>query len=104
MEFIRYYTMVASNSLAKERGAFPGINGSRYDYSEANIAFLKAKNIKPWSAPKPLRAYTKNFGMPALDWKSLEKDVKKFGMRNSCQNTIQPTGAIATISGLEDAR
>jgi ribonucleoside-diphosphate reductase alpha chain len=101
MEFIRYYTMVASNNLAKERGAFPGINGSRYDYSETNLAFLKAKNIKPWSAPKPLRTYTKNFGMPTLDWKSLEKDVKKFGMRNSCQNTIQPTGAIATISGLE---
>lgn len=101
MEFIRFHTMYASNILAQERGAFPGIKGSRYDYSEQNITVMKAKNIKPWSIPKPLHPYSKNFGMPKLDWKALESSVKETGIRNSCQNTIQPTGAIATIAGLE---
>lgn len=101
MEFIRFYTMKTSNFLAQERGAFPGIKGSRYDYSSENISLLEARGIKPWSAPKPLRAYTHSFNMPELDWKGLTKNIKAYGMRNSCQNTIQPTGAIATISGLE---
>jgi len=101
MEFIRFHTMYASNVLAQERGVFPGIKGSRYDYSESNITVMKVKNIKPWSIPKALHSYTKNFGMPALDWKKLESSIKKLGIRNSCQNTIQPTGAIATIAGLE---
>lgn len=101
MEFIRFHTLQASVQLAQERGAFPGIRGSRYDYSDANVALLKVKNIKPWSAPKPLHPYEHTFEMPDLDWHTLSKDIKKHGVRNSCQNTIQPTGAIATITGLE---
>jgi len=101
MEFIRFHTLTASNALAKERGAFPGIKGSRYDYSDANLAFLKSKNMKPFAQPKPLHEYKHTFGMPKLDWSSLEKEIRVSGVRNSCQNTIQPTGAIATISGLE---
>jgi ribonucleoside-diphosphate reductase alpha chain len=101
MEFIRFHTLKASNTLARERGAFPGIKGSRYDYSEQNLLALKAKNIKPWGIPKPLHSYKHIFDMPSLDWKGLEALIKKEGVRNSCQNTIQPTGAIATISGLE---
>src|SRR3989344_3514261 len=49
MEFIRFHTMYASNVLAQERGAFPGIKGSRYDYSDQNITVMKARGIKPWS-------------------------------------------------------
>ena len=101
MEFIRFHTLAASNILAQERGPFPGIKGSRYDFSETNITMLKAKGIKPWSIPKPLKPYKYHFGMPKLDWVGLEKSIRKDGIRNSCQNTIQPTGAIATISGLE---
>ena len=101
MEFIRFYTMRASMALAKERGAFPGIKGSRYDFSKRNIEAMKAVGIRPWSPPQPLYKYKHHFHMPSLDWKQLEKDLRKYGIRNSCQNTIQPTGAIATISGLE---
>ncbi|OGJ22479.1 MAG: ribonucleoside-diphosphate reductase, adenosylcobalamin-dependent [Candidatus Pacebacteria bacterium RIFCSPHIGHO2_01_FULL_46_10] len=101
MEFIRYHTLRASSQLAQERGAFPGIKGSRYDYSPQNAAVLKTKNIEVWSPPKSLYPYKHRFNMPKLDWKSLEADIRKIGVRNSCQNTIQPTGAIATISGLE---
>ncbi|HZZ98572.1 MAG TPA: adenosylcobalamin-dependent ribonucleoside-diphosphate reductase [Candidatus Saccharimonadia bacterium] len=101
MEFIRYHTLIASNQLAKERGAFPGLKGSRYDFTQQNVTMLAAKGIKTWSIPKPLHPYALNFARPVLDWKALEKKIHEFGVRNSCQNTIQPTGAIATIAGLE---
>ncbi|HKY74430.1 MAG TPA: adenosylcobalamin-dependent ribonucleoside-diphosphate reductase, partial [Patescibacteria group bacterium] len=85
MEFIRFHTLAASNILAQERGPFPGIKGSRYDFSETNITMLKAKGIKPWSIPKPLKPYKYHFGMPKLDWVGLEKSIRKDGIRNSCQ-------------------
>lgn len=101
MEFIRFHTLKATVELAKERGPFPGIKGSRFDFSKENIEILKAKGMKPWSIPKPLHPYKTKYMDKTLDWASLEKEIKKHGVRNSCQNTIQPTGAIATISGLE---
>src|SRR5690606_18286583 len=48
-----------------------------------------------------IKPYESEFSRPELDWKGLLKDLKKYGIRNSCQTTIQPTGAIATVSGLE---
>lgn len=97
MEFIRYHAMTQSVKLAKERGAFPGIVGSVYDYQ------TQSSNVKTqkWEVPKPIKPYEHEFGRPTLDWKSLLVDLKKFGIRNSCQTTIQPTGAIATIAGIE---
>ncbi|HAU99514.1 MAG: Ribonucleoside-diphosphate reductase [Microgenomates group bacterium GW2011_GWF2_45_18] len=101
MEFIRFHTLKTSVQLARERGAFPGIKGSRYDFTTANIESMKGKGIKAWEQPKPLRSYSSSFGQPKLDWKALTKEIRTYGVRNSCQNTIQPTGAIATITGLE---
>ncbi|MFH1244674.1 MAG: adenosylcobalamin-dependent ribonucleoside-diphosphate reductase [bacterium] len=90
MEFIRYHSMASSIELAKVRGAFPGIIGSIYD----------PQNIL-WSVPKPLVRHGTNFGRPAVDWKRLLSDLKKYGIRNGAQLTVAPTGSIATISGLE---
>ncbi len=94
MEFIRFHAMKMSIRLARERGTFPGLPGSIYDFSENGFA-------TKWKIPKPIRRYTYSFDRPELDWKGLKKDLKKYGIRNSCQTTIQPTGAIATIAGLE---
>ncbi len=90
MEFIRYQSMVSSIELARGRGAFPGITGSIYD----------PQNIK-WSVPKPLIKHSTNFGRSPVDWKKLQTDIKKYGIRNGAQLTVAPTGSIATISGLE---
>ena len=90
MEFIRYHAMRGSIQLAKERGSFPGIGGSVYDF----------KRIM-WEIPKPIGPYKHQFGRPKIDWQVIIKGLGENGIRNSCQTTIQPSGAIATITGLE---
>lgn len=90
MEFIRYQSMKTSVELAKERGTFSGIVGSIYD----------PQNLK-WKPVKPLIEHKTDFGRPEVNWKEIEKGIRKYGIRNGAQTTVAPTGSIATISGLE---
>ena len=102
MEFIRFHSMRESINLARIRGPFPGIQDSIYDFSSASVnSKLPKLKKRLWQRPLPLKPYQLNFNRPELDWDGLEADLKHYGIRNSCQTTIQPTGAIATISGLE---
>jgi ribonucleoside-diphosphate reductase alpha chain len=97
MEYIRFHTMKESIQLARERGTFPGIVGSVYDFSDQKP---ETRNQK-WQIPKSTKPYKYQFGKPEIDWQELIGDIKKYGIRNSCQTTIQPTGAIATVAGIE---
>lgn len=90
IEFIRFHTMMASVQLAKERGAFPVIKGSIYDPG----------NVK-WMPAKPLVKHKLDLGRPKINWDEVLNGIKKYGIRNAAQNTVAPTGSIATISGLE---
>jgi ribonucleoside-diphosphate reductase alpha chain len=90
MEFIRFHTLKASIDLARMRGAFPGITDSIYN--KKNFTYKLNKHlVKPELKLK----------RPNLDWKILLKELKRDGVRNAAQNTIAPTGAIATVAGLE---
>ncbi|MBW7959217.1 MAG: adenosylcobalamin-dependent ribonucleoside-diphosphate reductase [Candidatus Promineofilum sp.] len=90
VEFIRYHCMRTSVELARERGAFPAIEGSIYDPKR----FV-------WSPPKATVKNKKDLGRPAIDWKSLTADIKQYGIRNAAQTTVAPTGTIATVAGIE---
>jgi ribonucleoside-diphosphate reductase alpha chain len=90
MEFVRFHCMKTSLQLAKDRGAFPAIEGSLYD----------PKNLK-WSPPQPLAPYQHDWGRPAIDWNEIVKGIKKHGLRNAAQTTVAPTGTIATVAGCE---
>lgn len=90
MEFVRYHAMQTSIELAKERGPFLAIEGSRYD----------PNNLK-WTAPKPIVEHKSDWGRPVVDWKKIEKGLKKYGIRNGAQLTVAPTGTIATVAGCE---
>lgn len=90
MEFIRYHAMQTSIEMARERGAFPAIEGSIYD----------PRNLR-WTAPKPLSPYRSDWGRPRLDWKSIVSGIKQHGIRNAAQTTVAPTGTIATVAGCE---
>ncbi|MFN8385385.1 MAG: adenosylcobalamin-dependent ribonucleoside-diphosphate reductase [Anaerolineales bacterium] len=90
MEFVRYHAMVTSVELAKERGAFPAIEGSIYD----------KKNMK-WAPPKALVKHQNNWGMPPVEWEAVADGIRKHGIRNAAQTTVAPTGTIATVAGCE---
>ncbi len=90
MEFVRYHCMKTSVQLAKDRGAFPAIEGSLYD----------PKNLK-WTPPQSLIEYQHDWGRPAIDWNEIVTGIKKYGIRNAAQTTVAPTGTIATVAGCE---
>ena len=90
MEFVRYHAMQTSIELAKERGAFPAIEGSLYD----------PNNLK-WTPPN-LRWFTNTSGADLRSTgKPFRRALKRHGIRNAAQTTIAPTGTIATVAGCE---
>ena len=90
MEFVRYHAMLTSIELAKERGAFPAIEGSIYDMDNMT-----------WTPPQPLIPYQHNWGRPQVQWEAVVEGIKKHGIRNAAQTTVAPTGTIATVAGCE---
>jgi ribonucleoside-diphosphate reductase alpha chain len=90
MEFVGYHCMRTSIELARQRGSFPGIQGSIYD-----PAALK------WEPPTPLSPYSRDWGRPALDWSEIEAGIRAHGIRNAAQTTVAPTGTIGTVAGCE---
>lgn len=90
MEYVRFIAMETSIQLARERGAFPAIQGSIYD--PANLR---------WTPPQPLIAYESDYGRPEIDWQSIVDGIKAYGIRNAAQTTVAPTGTIATVAGCE---
>jgi ribonucleoside-diphosphate reductase alpha chain len=90
MEYIRYHCMLTSIDLARERGAFPAIEGSIYDPDNVS-----------WQPPKPVDAYERDFKRPDIDWELVLDGLRQHGIRNAAQTTIAPTGTIATVAGCE---
>jgi ribonucleoside-diphosphate reductase alpha chain len=90
MEFVRYHAMRTSVQLAHERGAFPAIKGSIYDFEDMR-----------WTPPESIVPQTRDWGCPPMDWGRLVEDMKKYGIRNAAQTTVAPTGTIATVAGCE---
>lgn len=90
MEFVRFHAMRTSVELARQRGAFPAIEGSIYD-----------PQALKWLPPQPLMAYRRDFGRPTVDWEEIVQGIRSVGIRNAAQTTIAPTGTIATVAGCE---
>lgn len=77
MEFIDYHSKMASVELAKKRGSFPNFDKSVYVENDCCMTNKEGK----------------------LDWKKLDAEIKKHGIRNATTTTIAPTGTISIISG-----
>ena len=103
MEFIRYYAMRASITMAMEKGAFPAIEGSMFDKDRIG---KEGGFSPPTPAELALSAcdelgweWGDGFYRPSLEWYKLCADLKKYGIRNGCITTVAPTGTIATVAG-----
>jgi len=90
MEFVRYHSMRTSVALARERGAFPAIKGSIYDFEDLR-----------WTPPQPLTPYAREWDRPVMNWDEILEGIKNYGIRNAAQTTVAPTGTIATVTGCE---
>ena len=94
MELISYNAIYASTELAKERGAYESFDGS-----------LWSKGILPKDSLNILEEnrgseYLNVDRSETLDWETLRKKVKKYGMRNSNVMAIAPTATISNITGV----
>ena len=84
MEFIDYESKCESIELSKERGRFNNFKGSVYDGK--NFLYNKYKGK---SAGK----------VSDEQWKELDAQIEKFGIRNATTTCIAPTGTISMIAG-----
>jgi ribonucleoside-diphosphate reductase alpha chain len=83
MEFIDYHSKVKSIEFARTRGAFNNFKGSIYESGK----FLTKKYEG------------KSAGMVTDDqWKDLDAQIKKVGIRNATTTCIAPTGTISMIA------
>ncbi len=76
-EKINYFTISASNELAKEKGTYKFFEGS--DWENGN--------------------YFKIRGYESDKWNELAKEVKEHGLRNSYLLAVAPTGSTSIIAG-----
>ncbi len=84
MEFIQFYSKMASVELAIERGPFPTIESSVYRDRSSITKFLNTDKLENGKLP----------------WDELINKILKHGIRNATTTTIAPTGTISLIAGV----
>lgn len=93
MEAIAYYAFLASAELAKERGAYPSFQGSKWDRGLLPIdtfELLESERGEVIPVDRSCR----------LDWAPVRRAIRRYGMRNSNVLAIAPTATIANIIGV----
>lgn len=95
-EAIQYYLLKASVALAKEQGACPLFNETRYSQGELPIDTYK-KDVD-LICDEPLH----------YDWETLREEIKTHGLRNSTLTALMPSETSSQISnatnGIEPPR
>ena len=91
MEHVSYAAIDASTELAKERGAYPNFEGSRWSQGLVpldSIALTEQDRGVPIAVNRTTR----------LDWDAMREKVKG-GMRNATLMAIAPTASIGLVAG-----
>jgi ribonucleoside-diphosphate reductase alpha chain len=91
-EHISYAAIEASIELAKERGAYPNFEGSRW--AQGMVPF-DSIDLAEKDRDVPITVKRGS----TLDWDALRKSVKKHGIRNATLMAIAPTASIGLVAG-----
>ena len=95
-ENLQYHLLKASNEIAKEKGVCTGYNSSVY--SEGTLPIDTYKKSIDAVVPNEL----------SLDWESLRKDIKEFGLRHNALTAQMPSESSSVTSnatnGIEPPR
>lgn len=95
-EAIQFYLLKASMTLAKEQGACPLFTETTYSQGILPIDTYKRDLDKICNEPLH------------LDWESLRRDIKRYGLRNSTLSALMPSETSSQISnatnGIEPPR
>jgi len=95
MEIFSYNTIKASMNLAKERGAYPDFEGSKWSRGDMPVA---SSNVAVWDlTPKNSKE------LDVEMWDELRKDVIENGVRNGYMMAIAPTSSISILVGTTQA-
>lgn len=94
---LNYWTLVASNEIAKERNqTFHNFEKSKYASGEYFAKYL-ANDFLPKS--DKVKALFENIFLPTTeDWLQLKDNVQKYGLYNSHRLAVAPNGSIAYIN------
>jgi ribonucleoside-diphosphate reductase alpha chain len=95
-ESISYHAIMASSSLARERGKYESYEGS-----------LWSKGILPQDSLDIVeKSRNQSLGLSRvsrLDWRPVREHIKQYGMRNSNCLAIAPTATISNIIGVSQS-
>jgi ribonucleoside-diphosphate reductase alpha chain len=91
-EIVSYNAILASSTLAQERGAYATFKGSKWD---RGILPMDTIDLLEKERKMPI----KRFGVTTKDWSWLREHIKQHGMRNSNTMAVAPTATISNISG-----
>jgi ribonucleoside-diphosphate reductase alpha chain len=92
MEMISYYAILASASLAEERGPYQSFRGSKWDRGIFPVDTLDLLEQERGMKINVSRDAT-------MDWSIVRQAVSVHGMRNSNCMAMAPTATISNISG-----
>lgn len=92
-EIISYFAILASASLAEERGAY-----SSYHDSKWQRGLLPADTLALLDAER--EEIVQVVRCSSMDWTTVRNAVRQFGMRNSNLLAIAPTATISNIVGV----
>src|SRR5690606_23656478 len=96
MEVISYYAIQASTDLARERGAYPTYEGSKW-----HKGLLPIDTIDLLEQERGDRVELDRSNR--MDWTPIREAVKTYGMRNSNVMAIAPTATISNIVGVSQS-
>lgn len=92
MELISYHAILSSSEIAKERGAYPSFEGSKWDRG-----ILPLDSVDMLEKERGEKIHVNRNA--TLDWDTVRNHIKEHGMRNSNTMAIAPTATISNIAG-----